>query len=165
MTETDCYTNVPYPNPPIGYSQPEILAVSGTWRASFPAPVDRCRVLELGCGEGGNLVPMAVDLRESRVRGDRSLGDRADRRPRDHRGGRTGAPEPDPGVQGVESLPTWTGWASSDYIVTHGVFSWVARPEIQEKILAICREQPGSGPKGVAYVSYNTYPGLASCAA
>jgi methyltransferase-like protein len=43
-----------------------------------------------------------------------------------------------------------------DYIICHGVFSWVLRP-VQDKILQICRDH--LAPQGVAYVSYNTYPG------
>src|SRR5690606_6614839 len=43
-----------------------------------------------------------------------------------------------------------------DYIIAHGVYSWVP-PEIQEKLLAICRQN--LAPEGVAYISYNTYPG------
>jgi methyltransferase-like protein len=43
-----------------------------------------------------------------------------------------------------------------DYIIAHGVFSWVP-PEVQEKVLEICRRNLSRN--GVAYVSYNTYPG------
>jgi methyltransferase-like protein/SAM-dependent methyltransferase len=43
-----------------------------------------------------------------------------------------------------------------DYIVCHGVFSWVA-PAVQEKILAMIATHLAQG--GVAYVSYNVYPG------
>ena len=43
-----------------------------------------------------------------------------------------------------------------DYILCHGVFSWVT-PEVQEAIFAICRTH--LAPHGVAYISYNTYPG------
>jgi len=43
-----------------------------------------------------------------------------------------------------------------DYVVCHGVYSWVP-PAVQQKILAICAER--LSPDGVAYVSYNTYPG------
>jgi len=31
----------------------------------IPAPVTKCRVLELGCASGGNLIPMAFNLPES----------------------------------------------------------------------------------------------------
>ena len=43
-----------------------------------------------------------------------------------------------------------------DYIICHGVYSWVP-PAVQEKILAICTAH--LAPAGIAYVSYNTYPG------
>ncbi len=43
-----------------------------------------------------------------------------------------------------------------DYILCHGVYSRVP-PEVQDKILEICRSH--LHPHGVAYVSYNTFPG------
>jgi methyltransferase-like protein/ubiquinone/menaquinone biosynthesis C-methylase UbiE len=43
-----------------------------------------------------------------------------------------------------------------DYIICHGVFSWVPRP-IQDHILRVCSRNLAAD--GVAYVSYNTYPG------
>ena len=51
-------------------------------------------------------------------------------------------------------------WISSfgefDYIIAHGVLSWVP-PAVQEKTLAVCRER--LAPRGIAVVSYNTLPG------
>jgi methyltransferase-like protein len=44
-----------------------------------------------------------------------------------------------------------------DYIVAHGVYSWVPKP-VQEKILAVCERH--LSPHGVAYINYNTYPGF-----
>jgi SAM-dependent methyltransferase len=43
-----------------------------------------------------------------------------------------------------------------DYIVSHGVFSWVP-PRVQARMLEICQRH--LAPNGVAYISYNTYPG------
>jgi methyltransferase-like protein len=43
-----------------------------------------------------------------------------------------------------------------DYIICHGVYSWVPS-QVQDKILEICDRN--LAPNGVAYVSYNTYPG------
>jgi methyltransferase-like protein len=43
-----------------------------------------------------------------------------------------------------------------DYIVSHGVYSWVPA-RVQNKMLEILQRQ--LAPKGVAYISYNTYPG------
>ena len=49
-----------------------------------------------------------------------------------------------------------SSYGQFDYIICHGVFSWVP-PPIQEKILWVCRNL--LSPSGVAYISYNTYPG------
>jgi len=43
-----------------------------------------------------------------------------------------------------------------DYIICHEVYSWVPNA-VQDKILDIC--QKNLTPHGIAYVSYNTYPG------
>jgi methyltransferase-like protein len=43
-----------------------------------------------------------------------------------------------------------------DYIIAHGVYSWVPL-SVRDKILSICSELLSD--RGVAYVSYNTYPG------
>ncbi len=43
-----------------------------------------------------------------------------------------------------------------DYIVAHGVYSWVPAA-VRDRLLAVCRAN--LAPNGVAYVSYNTYPG------
>jgi SAM-dependent methyltransferase len=43
-----------------------------------------------------------------------------------------------------------------DYIVAHGVYSWVP-PDVREALLAVCRDR--LAPGGIAFVSYNTYPG------
>ena len=43
-----------------------------------------------------------------------------------------------------------------DYIIAHGLYSWVPG-EVQQKILELCRDL--LSPNGIAYISYNTYPG------
>jgi len=121
-----------------------------------PAPVERCRVLELGCGDGGNLIPMALGLPESRFLGLDLAGEPIDRgratidalglrnvelRQEDLRAFATGVD--------VEAEPY-------DFIVAHGVYSWVPE-EAREALLSICRRR--LTPQGVAYVSYNAYPG------
>jgi methyltransferase-like protein len=47
-------------------------------------------------------------------------------------------------------------YGSFDYVICHGVYSWV-EDAIQRKILDICSQH--LTPRGVAYISYNTYPG------
>src|SRR6185295_15692724 len=48
------------------------------------------------------------------------------------------------------------GFGQFDYIICHGVYSWVPA-EIRAKILTICSRN--LAPNGVAYVSYNANPG------
>ena len=43
-----------------------------------------------------------------------------------------------------------------DYIICHGVYSWVP-PAVQDKILDIMAQN--LNPNGIGYISYNTYPG------
>ena len=43
-----------------------------------------------------------------------------------------------------------------DYIIAHGVFSWIP-DDVRQSLLEIC--QRNLAPQGVAYISYNAYPG------
>src|SRR5206468_11729601 len=43
-----------------------------------------------------------------------------------------------------------------DYIIAHGLYSWVG-PDIRDRILDVCARN--LAPTGVAFVSYNAYPG------
>ncbi|HEX4613905.1 MAG TPA: class I SAM-dependent methyltransferase, partial [Urbifossiella sp.] len=47
-------------------------------------------------------------------------------------------------------------YGTFDYVICHGVFSWVPTP-VRAAILDVCARR--LAPTGVAYVSYNTYPG------
>ena len=59
------YDQVPYPSLSYSQSHPDRLATVATLLGMSPTPVNRCRVLELGCASGGNLIPMAYGLPES----------------------------------------------------------------------------------------------------
>jgi tRNA G46 methylase TrmB len=63
------YDTVPYPIKSYPQTHPSKLAVIGRLFGMTPAPVDKCRVLELGCAHGGNLVPLAQALPESQFVG------------------------------------------------------------------------------------------------
>lgn len=151
-TVQEAYDRVPYPSSSQHRTHPDHLAALAILHGLEPAPPDRCRVLELGCADGGNLIPMAVELPGSRFLG-------IDLSPRQIEAGRSFASEL--GLENLELraesiLDLDAALGEFDYILCHGVFSWVGRA-VQEKILAVCREN--LAPNGVAYVSYNTYPG------
>jgi tRNA G46 methylase TrmB len=59
------YDEVPYESYPFPQTHPDRLVTVATLLGMRPAPVGRCRVLELGCAAGGNLIPMALTLPES----------------------------------------------------------------------------------------------------
>ena len=146
------YDAVPYESNFIPQTHPERLAMVATMFGWRSAPANHCRVLELGCASGGNLLPMAEQLPESSFLGiDLSSVQIA-------RGQELLTKS---GLKNVELrqlsiLAVGPDLGTFDYIICHGVYSWV--PEIvREKILAICKEN--LNPEGIAYVSYNTLPG------
>lgn len=145
------YDLVPYPNHPFLQSHPDRLATVAILLGMTPPPVDHCRVLELGCAAGGNLLPMAIALPESTFVGVELSGQIAEAQ-RDAQALDLKNVE----LRQMNIMDVSADLGSFDYIIVHGVFSWVPR-EVQDKILEICAQQ--LTPQGVAYVSYNTYPG------
>src|SRR3954469_13985433 len=66
MTDTvTSYDQVPYLFDSFPESQPRRLQAVGHLLGLEPAAPAQCRVLELGCAVGGNIVPMAYSLPEA----------------------------------------------------------------------------------------------------
>ncbi|MFP3744367.1 class I SAM-dependent methyltransferase [Achromobacter sp. SIMBA_011] len=149
---SDAYDETPYISLPFCYTSPgNLRAVASLYQLEAPA-LERARVLELGCAAGGNLLPFALAHPEARVVG-------IDLSPQQIEAGQRTAEAL--GVRNLDlramSLTEITAdFGTFDYIICHGVFSWVP-PEVRDAILRICREN--LAPQGIAYVSYNTYPG------
>ncbi len=146
------YDQVPYPSYSFTQSHPDRLATIATLLGMSPASVRRCRVLELGCASGGNLLPMAQSLPESHFVG-------VDSSARQIEEGRTAIRKlglKNVTLEQMDILDVGTGLDQFDYIIAHGVYSWVP-PEVRDKMLEICRQH--LAPHGVAYISYNIYPG------
>jgi methyltransferase-like protein/2-polyprenyl-3-methyl-5-hydroxy-6-metoxy-1,4-benzoquinol methylase len=146
------YDAVPYASRAFPQTQPEQLAVIGRLFGLQPALPSRARVLELGCSAGGNLLPLAARYPDARFVGIDYSPVQAERGQRAVR--ELGLANVEIRDQGIADF----GRADEpfDYIVCHGVYSWVP-PEVQQSILALCRAN--LAPDGIAYVSYNTYPG------
>src|SRR4029453_18248300 len=60
--ESTTYDAVTYPGSPFSQTHPDRLATIAALYGLKAAPPEHCRVLELGCGDGGNLIPMAYVL-------------------------------------------------------------------------------------------------------
>ncbi len=149
---TNSYDELPYTNNAFAATHPVRLATVATLHGLTPPDPRQCRVLELGCGRGGNLLPMAETLPESRFVG-------IDLSTRHIDEARASAREL--GFVNIEFhamniLELETQLGEFDYIIAHGVYSWVPE-EVQQKILELC--QSLLTPHGIAYISYNTLPG------
>ena len=150
-TTAAAYEDLQYENLAFRATHPDWLGTVGRLFGMDPAPADRCRVLELGCGPGGNLVPLAellpgsefvgVDLSASQIA--RARADAA----------AVGASNLRFEALDIRDVPDWGPF---DYVVCHGVFSWVP-DDVRRRILTLAGEQ--LAPQGIAYVSYNTLPG------
>ena len=115
-------------------------------------PAQTARVLEIGCASGGNLIPMALRYPQARFAGlDLSLKQVEQGRAQVAALGLKNVDIHHVDVRRVKLKP-----GNLDYIICHGVFSWVP-PEVQRGILRLCGAS--LAPGGVAYISYNTYPG------
>ena len=147
------YDALPYPGNAFPQSHPGRMAAQATLRGLQPPRVETARVLELGCGDGGNLVPMAFGLPEATFTGI-DLNERAIARGRAHASA-LNLSNVDL-VQGdLEQLELDEG-DGYDYVIAHGVYSWVS-PQARDNLL----RQAGKllSDDGVLYVSYNAKPG------
>ena len=146
------YDEIPYESHPFAQSHPDRLAVMATLFGLTPQAVARCRVLELGCAAGGNLIPMAWHLPESTFVGlDLSARQIRDGNELIETLGLTNIQ-----LHNMDITEADHRLGRFDYIICHGVYSWVPE-QVQQAILRICHDL--LEPQGVAYVSYNTYPG------
>jgi SAM-dependent methyltransferase len=146
------FDQVSYPGAPFAYSHPDHLATLGSLYGMSPAPCDRCRVLELGCGVGANLIPIAHQYPESEFVGIDLSADAIDE---------ANATAADLGLPNVRLLQAdimdvAADYGQFDYVIAHGVYSWVP-DEVRTQILSIFRKR--LTPQGIAYVSYNSSPG------
>lgn len=148
----DYYDIAPYQSYPFAQSAPEHLeAVACLFGLDAPA-AGQARVLELGCASGGNLLPFAARNPEAKAVGvdiskvhieqaNKSLRTMELKNIR---------------FEQMDLAHIDGSFGTFDYIICHGVYSWVPE-EVQQAIHRICSKC--LSPAGVAYVSYNVYPG------
>ena len=141
-----------YVGRPCANAHPAHVATIATLMGVDAPALASARVLEIGSGDGGNLVPMAATLPNGRFVG-------IDLAPRAIDEANAFARES--GVANVaflaadlRDLPSDVG--TFDYIVAHGFHSWVPAP-----VRTAMFETIGArlAPRGVAFVSHNVLPG------
>jgi methyltransferase-like protein/trans-aconitate methyltransferase len=145
------YEVLPYPSMPFAYSQPSHLAALAAL-LGFDAPsAKEARVLELGCASGGNIIPLAKRFPNASF-----LGIDLSQRHIDVGRRRIAALD----ARNVELRQADLAYISLrdefDYVICHGVFSWVPM-RTQNAILRICSDT--LAVNGMAAISYNVLPG------
>jgi methyltransferase-like protein/SAM-dependent methyltransferase len=146
------FDDVPYPNLSHAPTHPDRLATIAMLLGVSAPPITRCRVLELGCAIGGNIIPMAYSLPESEFVGI----DNSRRQIAIGQATLQSLALKNVTLEQRDILDVDGSLGQFDYIIAHGVLSWVP-PPVQDKLFEICQRH--LAPNGVAYVSYNAYPG------
>jgi methyltransferase-like protein/cyclopropane fatty-acyl-phospholipid synthase-like methyltransferase len=154
MTENikNAYDETPYQSYPYAQSSPEKLATLGTLFGMNPPKIETATVLELGCAEGGNIIPHAVHYPKGKYVGVDLSKVQID-------AGQKHIKEM--GLKNIELkhlsiTDIDESFGKFDYIICHGVLSWV--PDfVQAKIFEIAKKNLNKN--GIAYISYNTLPG------
>jgi SAM-dependent methyltransferase len=146
------YDAVDYPGHAFADTHPSRIAAVGILHGMQPPELENCRVLELGCGDGANLIPMAYELPSARFVGI----DLAERPVARGQLAVTalGLRNIDLRVMNVMDVTREIG--EFDYIIAHGLFSWVPE-EVRARVLEICAWQ--LAPNGIAFISFLVQPG------
>ncbi len=153
MTTPNPYDEFPYRSLPIEWTAPERLALASLLHGGPRQPLNSYRVLELGCGDGANLLPMAYYRRHAAfvgVDGARSQIKIAN----------SGKSKLE--LSNIEFIHADFLTADLqldgefDYIIAHGIFSWVPH-DVRDALLQLCAKRLRRG--GLLYLNYNTNPG------
>ncbi|GIK64994.1 MAG: hypothetical protein BroJett018_27880 [Chloroflexota bacterium] len=146
------YDAIPYPNLGYSHTHPDHLATLATLLGLNPASPEKCRVLELGTASGWNIIPFAYAFPESEFVG-------IDISPVQIQEGQAAIQAL--GLQNIrleacDILEITSELGGFDYIIAHGVYSWVTS-DVRDALMRVCKQN--LAPNGVVYISYNTYPG------
>ncbi|MBG8598576.1 methyltransferase [Neisseria meningitidis] len=117
-----------------------------------PAPAANAKVLELGCSMGGNIITQALYYPDAEFVGIDLSGRQV---------AQGNAIIEKMGLKNVrleekDILTVDESFGKFDYIIVHGIWSWVP-DAVKDKIFSICRNNLTE--QGIAYISYNVYPG------
>lgn len=154
MTEAtqNNYDAVPYESLSFAQSHPARMSGMARLFGLAAPPLATARVLELGCTYGGNLLPLAMRYPDAQFVGVDFSQVQIERANRSK--GELGATNATFRQADIREVAKESG--QYDYIIAHGVYSWVPA-DVQDAVLELIGRQ--LAPEGVGYVSYNVYPG------
>ena len=146
------YDDRPYVSVPIQRQHPARLAASARWRGLATAAPETARILEIGCAAAGHIIPLAQAMPGARFLGvDLSGVQIAQGRERIARLGLANITLSARSFMDIDAAD-----GEFDFIICHGVFSWVP-DAIRPDLLRIIGER--LAPEGLAVVSFNVLPG------
>lgn len=147
------YDALPYPSKFFTKTHPDTLGTLAKLFGMNPEKPENCRVLELGCGNGSNLISHAFNLPNVKFVGVDISGEHIKQ-------AKKWAEELN--LSNIEFHEidlmemTSENFGEFGYIIGHGLISWI--PDfVIEKVFTICKEM--LAPNGVGYLSYNAFPG------
>ncbi len=152
------YKDLPYTSRAFKASSPMHLAAIGTLLGLKTCDIKKARVLEIGCSFGGNILYFALNFPASQIVG-------IDISPEQINGAKNLAKTLGANnahficadiCELVKDEIALNELGKFDYIIAHGVYSWVA-DGVKDALLKLT--QKCLAPSGLAYISYNVYPG------
>ena len=147
------YDEVAYPTPIVPEMNPARIRAACAFYGYAPPAIEGAAVLEVGCGDGYNLLGIAAaspaaphvgfDLSAAAIARGQKVLDAS-------------------GLANVElaegDITDWRAGRTFDYILCHGVHSWVP-PHVQDALLTLIAAH--LSPGGVAYLSHDVLPAAA----
>lgn len=148
----EAYEDLVYPSKPFYNSHIGHLEAAARIYGLTPPSATTARVLEIGCSFGGNIVTQALYYPKAQFKGiDLSVSQIEKGKEIINAMELTNIELEQKNILDIDK-----DFGVFDYIIVHGIYSWV--PDVvKDKILEICHNN--LSPKGIALISYNTYPG------
>lgn len=146
------YDQIAYVSRPFRQTHPDRLASLALAFGLNPPDPATSRVMDVGCGSGGNILPMAACMPDARFLGfdlsETAIAAAVQRRDL------LGLDNVSLKVLDLMQFPEDAG--QFDYIIAHGFYSWVPEP-VRERFWQFLDKH--LSPNGIAYISFNAYPG------
>ena len=141
-----------YPRFAHDITHPRRLHNAAVWMGLSPAPTATARVLELGCAAGDNIIPIAARSPHGTFVG-------VDLNPEAIALGQSWVEElglSNLTLQAADVRDVPVQGEPFDYIIIHGLWSWVP-DDVQQHVLKLLAGR--LAPNGVAHLSFNAMPG------
>ena len=145
------YDLVEYPSRAFSQTHPQRLAAIAVLMGLQRPKITNCRVLDVGCGSGWNLLPMAYEMPHAEFFGF----DLAETPIAAAKADAEALGLSNIRFQALDLLQFPADAGQFDYIIAHGFYSWVPHP-VRAALLDVCRRH--LSPDGIAFISYNANP-------